>query len=144
MSDVAPELYKKIKNEFETRMSVDPFIRKFRKKLEDEKASAEDVSNYARRVGECASAAMTSVLKEENLPDGRLYWNIADRTIKPIFIEAHKLINEAAAAVQMVEDRKLGINLKPIEAGFPEERVHALINKLVNEIEALGDEDGED
>ncbi len=141
MTDVAPELYKAIEADFDARMSTDPLIRSFRKKLEKETAIAEDVSEYARRVGECASAAMISVLKEENLPNGILYLNIAEKTIKPIFRKAHQLINEAAIAVQKVDDKKTGIGLKPVEAEFPEERVDALIYKLVHKIMDEGDRD---
>lgn len=141
MTDIAPELYKAIETDFDARMATDPIIRSFRKKLEKATATSEDVSEYARRVGECASAAMISVLKEENLPNGVLYLNIAQKTIKPIFMKAHQLINEAAVTVQAVNDKKTGIGLKPIMADFPEERVDALIYKLVHTIMDEGDND---
>ena len=144
MTDIAPELYKAIEASFDARMATDPLIRSFRKKLEKKTASAEDVSEYARRVGECASAAMISVLKEDNLPNGVLYLNIAEKTIKPIFMKAHKLINEAAVAVQTVEDEKFGIGIKPIAADFPEERVNALIYKLVHTVADQGGNDEQD
>lgn len=144
MTDVAPELYKAIEADFDARMATDPIIRSFRNKLEKESATAEDVSEYARRVGECASAAMISVLKEENLPNGILYLNIAEKTIKPIFRKVHQLINEAACAVQEIEDKKTGIGLKPITADFPEERVDALIYKLVHTIMDEGGKDEQD
>lgn len=144
MTDVAPELYKAIETDFDARMATDPIIRVFRKKLEKETATTEDVSEYARRVGECASAAMISVLKEENLPNGILYLNIAEKTIKPIFRKAHQLINEAACVVQEIEDKKTGVGLKPIVADFPEERVDALIYKLVHTIADQGGEDEQD
>lgn len=144
MTDIAPELYKAIESSFDARMAMDPLIRSFRKKLEKETATAEDVSEYARRVGECASAAMISVLKEDNLPNGILYLNIAEKTIKPIFRKAYQLINEAAAAVQAVDDGKTGIGIKPVVADFPEERVNALIYKLVHTIADQGGEDEQD
>lgn len=141
MTDIAPELYMAIESRFNARMAVDPLIRSFNKKLEKKTASAEDVSEYARRVGECASAAMIAVLKEDNLPNGVLYLNIAEKTIKPIFKKAHELINEAAVAVQMLDDEKTGVGIKPIVADFPEERVNALIYKLVH---TIADEGGDD
>jgi len=144
MTDVAPELYKAIDADFDARMATDPIIRSFRRKMENETSSAEDVSEYSRRVGECASAAMIAVLKEDNLPNGILYFNIAEKTIKPIFMKAHQLINEAAGTVQMVDDKKQGIGLKPITADFPEERVDALINKLVDTILGQGGNDEQD
>lgn len=141
MTDIVPELNNRIESSFNSRMAMDPVIRSFRKKLEKEDATAEDVSRYSRHVGECASAALIDVLKEENLPNGTLYLNIAERTIKPIFVKAYQLINEAAIKVQTVEDKKHGIGLKPIMAEFPEARVNALIIKLVNTLAEQGGND---
>lgn len=140
MTDVVPELNKRIDADFSARIAVDPAIRSFRKQLEKKTATAEDVSKYARRVGECASAALIASLKEEQLPDGKMYWNIAERTIRPLFVKAHDLINDAASKVQTIEDEKLGIHLQPIKAEFPEERVRAIINRLVDAINEVGDD----
>lgn len=144
MTDVVPELKKRIEEDFDARIAMDPIIRSFRKQLEKGTATAEDVSKYSRRVGECASAALIATLKAENLPDGTLYFNIAERTIKPLFKKAHKLITEAAIAVQRVEDEKNGIGIKPIIADFPEKRVDALIYKLVNTLADQGGDDEQD
>lgn len=144
MTDVVPELNKRIESDFDARMAMDPVIRSFRKQLEKKTATAEDVSKYSRRVGECASASLVAALKEENLPDGTLYFNIAERTIKPLFKKAHKLINEAAIAVQVLDDKKNGIGIKPIAADFPEKRVDALIYKLVNTLAEQGGDDEQD
>lgn len=144
MTDIAPELNKRIESDFDARIAMDPVIRSFRKQLEKGTATAEDVSKYSRRIGECASAALIATLKEENLPNGMLYLNIAEKTIRPIFVKAHKLINEAAIEVQTVEDKKLGIGLKPIMADFPEERVRALIYKLVDTLAEQGGNDEQD
>ena len=144
MTDVVPELKKRIEEDFDARIAMDPIIRSFRKQLEKGTATAEDVSKYSRRVGECASAALIMVLKEDNLPDGILYFNIAERTIKPIFIKAHKMINEAAITVQVFDDKKNGIGIKPIAADFPEKRVDALIYKLVNTLADQGGDDEQD
>lgn len=144
MTDVVPELKKRIEEDFDARIAMDPIIRSFRKQLEKGTATAEDVSKYARRVGECASAALIATLKEENLPDGKMYYNIAERTIKPVFVKAHLMINEAAIAVQLAEDKKNGIGIKPIMSEFPEKRVEALINKIVHAVTNQGRSDEQD
>lgn len=132
MEDVAPKLYNEILKDFERRLSSDGFIKSFKRKIEDKTATAEQVSTYARRLGEHGSEALCKYLIEDNLPDGKLYWNIAERTIKPLAEEIHKLVGEAAVAVQLIDDEKSGIGLKPRVPTFPEERFNALINKVVN------------
>lgn len=132
MEDVAPKLYSEILKDFERRLNSDGFIKSFKRKIEDKTATAEQVSTYARRLGEHGSEALCKYLIEDNLPDGKLYWNIAERTIKPLAEEIHKLVGEAAVATQLIDDEKSGIGLKPRVPTFPEERFNALINKVVN------------
>ena len=132
MEDVAPKLYGDILKDFERRMNRDSFIQSFQRKIEDKTATAEQVSTYARRLGEHGSEALCKYLTEDNLPDGKLYWNIAERTIRPIAEEIYTLVNEAAVATQLIDDEKSGIGLKPKVPAFPEERFNALINKVVN------------
>lgn len=140
VTDIVPELYEAIERDFLMRVKTAPDIRAFNKKLSDEKATAEEVSQYAGRLGDCASAALISNLTEENLPDGRMYWNIADRTVRAIMKLVHTMVNDAAVSVQTVEDKKQGIGLKPIRADFPDERIDALINRMLEEFDKLGDQ----
>ena len=70
-------------------------------------------------------------LKKESLPDGKLYWNIADRTIRPLLTEVHRRVNDAAAAVLAAENKRNGIGLKPMRGPWPENRVKDLIDKIV-------------
>lgn len=140
MTDIVPELYEQIEKDFLARVRTAPDIRVFMKKLEAGKAAPNEVSQYAGRLGDCASAALISGLREENLSDGRLYWNIAQRTVRPILQLVHKMVNDAAIQVQMIEDKKIGIGLKPIRADFPEERVNSLIRRMVDEFDKMGDQ----
>ena len=134
-ADIVPELYEKIQKDFQRNTDRHKGIREFREKLKKETASAEDVSVYAGDLGECVSDALCGNLTEETLPDGMLYWNIAERTIKPLLKEVYKMVNEAAAAVQKTEDKKIGIGLGSVKAPFPESRVKDLINKLISILE---------
>ena len=142
-TDIAPELYSAIERDFSMRVKTAPDIRAFTKRLEAGTATAEDVSTYAGRLGDCASAALISVLTEESLPDGRLYWNIAQRTIKPLMQKVHTMVNDAAIIVQRREDAALNIGLNPIRAPFPEERMNSLINRMIDEFDKQGDQNNE-
>lgn len=80
--------------------------------------------------------------KKESLPDGKLYWNIADRTIRPLLTEVHRRVNDAAAAVLAAENKRNGIGLKPMRGPWPENRVKDLIDKIV-EVYAEEEADGQ-
>lgn len=137
-ADIVPELYEKIHSDFERKVNGNKKIQDFRGKLKKRTATPKEVSLYAGELGECAAYALATNLTEEILPNGKLYWNIADRTIKPLLKEVHGMVMDAAVEVQLIEDEKAGINLKPIRPEFPESRVRDFINKLIEITEKDG------
>lgn len=132
MPDVAPALYQLIMDDFESRMQQDKRIRQIQSKIENEKADLTDIYQYANRIGELGSDVLIKCFDENRLPNGILYWNIAQRTVKPFFKHIHKLINEKAVRVQKSIDTRDGIGLNPIAGKFPEDRIDDLIQKLVD------------
>ena len=133
MQDIGQELYKDIKKEFDKQIKSDPAVKRFNKKIKEEKASLSDISLYARRLGEISSNALIKCFNDKNkLPNGIIYWNIAKKTILQLLKRVHSMVNEAAIKVQKYEDSKEGIGINAIAAEFPEERAKALIQKIVD------------
>ena len=128
--DVAPALAEAIDTTFNSLVSADAIIRAFNIKLAKGTATQKDVFNYTSRLGRHASKSLTLCLKPDKLPDGKLYWNIATRTIKPLLQRVHGMVNEAAIAVQTADDQRNGIGVKPMAVEFPEERINDILNKL--------------
>lgn len=139
--DIAPKLAEGIDATFSSLVSADAVIRSFNSKLAKGTATQRDVFNYTSRLGLHASKSLTLCLKPETLPDGKLYWNIATRTIKPLLQRVHEMITDAANAVQSIEDRKANIGIKPKSAPFPDDRISDLLNKLCSLVIT---EEGED
>lgn len=132
MTDIAPELWEKIHRQFNENMNNDERIQRFLSKMEKGTAVSEDAALYAMCLGECASNAFRTHITQKNLPNGILYWNIADRTIRPLLEEIHKLVNDAAVEVLTAEYKAAGIGIKPQRTDFPAERVKDLIDKIVS------------
>lgn len=128
--DVAPALAGAIDTTFNSLVSADAVIRSFNSKLSKGTATQRDVFNYTSRLGLHASKSLTLCLKPDNLPDGKMYWNIATRTIKPLLQRVHSMVIEAAIAVQSTDDQRNGIGVKAMATAFPEERINDLLNKL--------------
>ena len=130
MEDIVPALYKKIKSDFDNQIKKDIEIQEI---LNDKRkeTSFEDISFLSGRIGRYASKSLTKYITKENMPDGRLYWNILERTIVPLMKEVYDLINELAIYVQLKEDAKQKIGIKPVKADFPQERIETVMNKLM-------------
>ena len=130
MKDIVPELQKSILADFQSQVEEDYKIQRILSG-EDEKATFADVSKLSARLGEYAADSLKRNLTDETLPDGVLYWNIAKRTIVPLMQEVQKIALDMAEAVQTREDKKAGIGIKPIRPEFNEERIEAVMNKVV-------------
>lgn len=130
MTDVVPELLSEIEIAFKSHNMTDRKLATVSKRIRDGTATQVDGHTYAERLGKNASKALQDVLIEENLPDGKLYYNIATRTVIPTLENNQALINEAATEIQKTIDVKNKIHLNPVKPVFPAERINGLIDKM--------------
>lgn len=131
-NDISPELYEAIKINFNTAAATDPKIKSIIKKARAGTATQTDIATYTERLGKHASEAFKSVLTPENLPDGTLYWNIAEKTIKPLLLSNYERINNIAILQQASADQALGVNIGISKGGYPENRVDQVMNFAAN------------
>lgn len=129
-ADVVPVLNERIERSFRTNMLRDRRIAQISKRIRDGTATFIEAHDYAERIGENLSRSFLSNLTEDALPDGRLYYNIANRTVVPALQVNHITINEAAEEIQNAIDLKNGIGLKSVRADFPKDRIQGLIDKM--------------
>ena len=64
------------------------------------------------------------------LPDGKMYYNIAERTVRPTIEQSHELFGEAAAQIQKQLNENAGIGLRAVTPKLDEERVRGIIDKV--------------
>lgn len=130
MEDIAPELYKKIQYRMRQILSHDAdTIKAIRKG----KASQKMMAKYASRIGTAASTAFRETLKLENLPNGKLYWNVAEKTIGKVLEDMYGDVNMAAALQLRADDIKKGFKFG-IKHGFnPDRRINKILEDAVNQ-----------
>lgn len=131
MEDVAPKLWEELRAEFQRLYNDNEKIQRFLSQAEKGIAVSADAAKYAESVGECAAAAMESVLALDRLPNETMYFNIAERTVRPLFELIHKLVNDAAMATMEAENEKEKIGLKPIRGSYPKYRIKGYIDRLI-------------
>lgn len=130
-ADIVPQLYENIHKEFELNISKSMRIQKFLNKLENNKATSKDVAFYSADLGVCAGNALLKYMTPDNMPNGTLYWNIAQRTITPLLEEVNELVVAAAVNVQKQEDRKNKIGLNPVKSKLSQGRIDGFIRQLI-------------
>lgn len=128
--DVVPELMEAIGKAFTAHTENDRTLSRITKRIRDGTATQEDGHIYAIRIGKDSSRALRDVLTKDNLPDGKLYYNIATRTVIPTLENNQALVNDAASQIQKRQDARKKLKLNPVRPSFPKERVDGLIDKM--------------
>lgn len=128
MADIGAELLEKIRTEFRKSCKADKYIQSVLKKIEGGTAKMEEVALLSKRLGLRASQAIGAYVNASALPDGKMYYNIADTILTGVLKDNYDVINSAAAECQKALDKTAGINITPQQAAFPTERVQAVVN----------------
>lgn len=127
--DVALQLLQKMQQSFEELYRADRKIAAILTKIQAGTATHMDTQAYAARVGDLVSTVMVSKLNSGVLPDGKMYYNIAQRTILPAMRTGHQMITTTADEVERELRRRAGIGINPRWTGMDEGRVKAIIEK---------------
>lgn len=128
--DIVPQLTEALKRDFNDAIVDNKIIADKSKKLLAGKANFNDVYDVSHEVGNTLKNAFMNNIKKDTLPNGKMYYNIANRAVKPKLKEAHEIISSYGADVQGLINKKQGINIKGVKAEFNEEKTDNLVNKL--------------
>lgn len=128
--DIVPEMLESIKNEFQNKIKNDPDIKALTKKLQEGNANYEDANAYAVKVGELLSKTFGQKIKVDLLPDGRMYFNIADRVVGTMLDNMYKLSADYSQKVQTDLNKKNGYGLAGITGRVDPDRKKNFIDKI--------------
>lgn len=129
-ADVVPALQESIQTEFNSRMVADRRVRAITNRIRDGTATFTEGREYAERAGVNLSKTLSNNLRPENLPDGKLYYNIANRTINRGLKRNYDIVNQTAAEIQAAQDALKDIGINAVKADYPTERIAGLIDKI--------------
>lgn len=134
MEDIAPELYNEIEKKFTAAVQSDSRIKNVVNKLKSGRGTQADMRAVSERLGKHASDAMKEVLVVDRLPDGKLYWNIAERTIKPVLEQVHQTVNTLATLEQRTVDLKHHVNVAVKMGRDPAEHIRTVMGFATNSV----------
>ena len=133
VEDIVPSLLKKIKSEFEGARLDSEFLKDLLSKLHHSKASYLDANQYAIEIGEILSKALGASLTNETLPDGKMYYNIAQRVLTDVLGRNYELVSDYTEQVQknLNSEAKIGLTAQIPELN--QDRIDGLVNRLASE-----------
>jgi len=130
MTDIAPSLYEKLHKDFNARIEANSRLAKLRVKANP---TYKDAQTYSEIVGDTLQKSF-KLITGEDLPNGTMYYNIADRTVRPLMEESHDLTAAYAKRVQESKNAKAGLKIKAAVPGIREDRIDGIIDILTDDV----------
>jgi hypothetical protein len=129
--DIVPKLLDIIEKEFDEKTFNSEVLKKTLKALQENKATYADANEFAIEVGEILSDVLKANINIEILPDGKMYYNIADRIINPTMNKNYNLISDFAVDIQTELNHQAGLRIKGQKAQLNQSRIDGIIERLV-------------
>lgn len=129
-NDVVPELLEKIKSEFFKKAEKNAELERLLLLVKNKKANYIDAHDFATKIGEILSEVLQDNIDMSVLPEGRMYFNIADRILNDVLGTNHKMVTSYANQVQEALNKRANIGLKSIEAPINQSRIDGFVNRI--------------
>ena len=133
MIDIAPELLEKLKKAFSEKFTKSKKIDKILSTIRDGKPTYSEVNDLSVEVGDILAEVFQENLSEDILPDGRMYYNIAKRTIEPMMINNYDIVTDNATIVQEILNKNAGMGIKAQVPPLNQSRIDGIIDRLDEE-----------
>lgn len=133
MTDIVPELLEKIKAALDNINARDSEYQDLLKLIQGTvKANHINTQQFAIRLGDNLSKALLDIVTPDTLPDGKLYYNIAERILQNVLGHNSEEVFTYAVAVQQQLNDNLGVGLKPVIPKVNTERIRGIASGAAN------------
>lgn len=132
MNDVSPGILEAVKKQFDILFYQNAKIKRIYEKVRKGKASFAEMKTFAEMAGDILSEALDKVFTEGNLPDGKLYQNIAEKVITPMLQQNYSLVNEVCGYVMDDKNTAARIGVRAVAAEFNADRAEKIAQIAAN------------
>lgn len=132
-TDIVPELLENIQRDFNTALSRNEKLLNIQTMIENGTATYQQANEYAIEVGETLSRTFQVHIKSDVLPDGHMYYNIAERILNPTLSNNHVIVARVSAEIQEQLNKTAGLGLKGVRPKVNQLRIDSIINRITAE-----------
>lgn len=133
MEDIVPELLERIEKSFKEKTGKSEIIKVLMAKLKEGTATYKEANEFSIKIGEILSECFKEHISGDILPDGKMYFNIADRILNSTLGNNHELISLYTETVQQNLNNLAGIHIKPQKTDINQDRIDGIINRVSSE-----------
>ena len=131
--DVLPSILKEVQERFERDFGKSEIVRNAFAALKGKKATYKTANEFAIEIGDILSKALGTSLSADKLPDGKMYYNIAQRLLTDVLGRNHELVSGYASDVQknLNDEAKIGLKVQVPELN--QDRIAGIVNRFSSE-----------
>lgn len=131
--DVLPGILKEVQHRFESEYGKSDVVSRAFAELQAQKATYKTANEFAIEVGEILSKALEASLSADKLPDGKMYYNIAQRLLTDVLGRNYEIISAYTRDVQKNLNREAKIGLKVQVPLLNQDRIDGIVNRFSSE-----------
>lgn len=128
--DIVPALLEMIEKEFDEKTFNSGVLKKAVQALRDKKATYKDANEFAIEIGEILTEVLNTHITVDALPDGKMYFNIADRVMNATLNKNFELITGFVVDVQTGLNHMTGLKLKGQKPQLNQSRIDGIVERL--------------
>lgn len=128
--DIAPSLLKAVQTDFQSKFDKSSVISSLYAKIRDGTATYVEANEFAVETGNILAQAFHNNLSADALPDGKMYYNIAQRILEPTMTNNYDLISDVCNQVQTALNKSAGIGIKAITPELNTDKITGIINRV--------------
>lgn len=132
MNDVSPILLESVQHYFDMWFYTDKEIKEIYKKVSNGTATFKEMKRFSELASSILCRALETTFTAENLPDGKLYQNIAEKVITPMLEQNHELISEVCGYVGDDLNRAARIGTNTVTAVFNADKAETVAQIAAN------------
>ncbi len=129
-NDIAPALLEELRKAFSQKINQNKKVNEIYLAIRDGKPTYAEVNELSIEVGNMLAEVFQENLSSEILPDGRMYYNIAKRTVEPMMINNYDIVIVNAVEVQEYLNRAAGMRIKAQVSALNHSRINGIIDRL--------------
>lgn len=132
-NDVLPGILKEVQERFERDFGKSEIVRNAFAALKGKKATYKTANEFAIEIGDILSKALGTSLSADKLPDGKMYYNIAQRLLTDVLRRNHELVSGYTSDVQknLNQEAKIGLKVQVPELNL--DRIAGIVNRFSSE-----------
>lgn len=129
-NDIAPALLKKLQKAFAEKFNQNKKIQELYQIIQEGRATYAEVNELSIEVGDILAEVFQENLSSDILPGGRMYYNIAKRTVEPMMKNNYNIVIDNGVVVQELLGRAAGIRIKVQVPPVNQSRIDGIIDRL--------------